>query len=182
MTMVVFPFWFLINPQVFPVHREKQVHQVKPHNVSTLYQGWLYRSDTRCLINLTGFLVSYFRSAHWRASWREGSEGRRGWERREGYRRGVSCWTSRTTRDPWIPWTTGTTGYALSLNTLIISKDDNKVHLHKVCIHKCFNKPCVCVCYDVAAQLTQMNVTSRKELLAHLDLQGYKGSWDRKVS
>lgn len=29
MTMVVFPFWFLINPQVFPVRRERQVHQVK---------------------------------------------------------------------------------------------------------------------------------------------------------
>lgn len=31
-------------------------------------------------------------------------------------------------------------------------------------------------------RLTLMNVTSRKELLAHLDLQGYKGNWDRKVT
>lgn len=31
-------------------------------------------------------------------------------------------------------------------------------------------------------RLILMNVTSRKELLAHLDLQGYKGNWDRKVT
>lgn len=31
-------------------------------------------------------------------------------------------------------------------------------------------------------RLTLMNVTSRKELLAHLDPLGYKGNWDRKVT
>lgn len=31
-------------------------------------------------------------------------------------------------------------------------------------------------------RLTLMSVTLRKELPAHLDLQGYKGNWDRKVT
>lgn len=31
-------------------------------------------------------------------------------------------------------------------------------------------------------RLTLMDVTFRRELLAHLDLQGYKGKWDRKVT
>lgn len=40
---------------------------------------------------------------------------------------------------------------------------------------------CVCMCCDMATQLTPMNVTLRKELLDHLDHLGYKGNWDRKV-
>lgn len=31
-------------------------------------------------------------------------------------------------------------------------------------------------------QLTLMHATFRRELLAHLDLQGYKGNWDKKVT
>lgn len=31
-------------------------------------------------------------------------------------------------------------------------------------------------------RLTLMNVMLRKELPAHLDLQDYKGNWDRKVT
>ena len=67
----------------------------------------------------------------------------------------------------------------------IISINENKGHLHRVCTYRCLNNLmyvlCVCMCCDMAMQLTLMNVTSRKELLAHLDPPGYKGNWDRKV-
>lgn len=52
-------------------------------------------------------------------------------------------------------------------------------HFQKLNKLMCVSLCVLCMCFDMT---TQLIVTSRKENLAHLDLLGYMGKWDRKVT